>query len=177
MWSTAFTLLTFSTWAFLGKKMADLGRGWKLCVCLHEREQVAHAGAEPCVQVLHTTGKGQRRCLPAWALPGQRLPEDGALLPKSGRNLPISRVSERPPRSKTRGEPAWGGRLAGTAENSGPDPKPIKINGNAPTSCRDTWHRAPPDTAHLWLSPGKLHVPMQSVHVPVGGGRESPWPL
>lgn len=90
----------------------------------------------------------------------------GALLPKSGRNLPVSRVSKRPPRSKTREEPAWGGHLARTAENSGPDPKPIKINGKAPTSCRDAWHRAPPDTAHLRLSLGKLHEPMQRV---------SPW--
>lgn len=78
----------------------------------------------------------------------------------------VNRVSERPPWSKTRGEASWGGHLAGTAENSGPDPKPIKINGKAPTSCRNTWHRAPPDTAHLWLSLGKLHVPTQCV---------SPW--
>lgn len=61
---------------------------------------------------------------------------------------PVSRVFKSPPRSKKRGELAWGGRLSRTAENSGPDPMPIKMNGKAPTSCGGTWQRAPPRAAH-----------------------------
>lgn len=99
------------------KKMDDVGRGWKWCMsCL--RERMADAGVEPCVQVVHTVAKGQWR--------GCARPRMGALLPKNSRNLLVSRGSERPPHSKTRGEPAWGVHLAGTAENSGPDPKPIR---------------------------------------------------
>lgn len=113
-------------------------------------------------------GRGSGGARLPWPCQGSARLSMGALLPKSSRNLPVSRVSERPPRSKMRGEPVWGDRLARTAENSGPDPKPIKINGRAPMSCRDTWHCAPPDTAHLRLSPGKRHVPMQRVSLRVG---------
>lgn len=46
------TLLTFSTWAFLGEKEKDdLGRGWELCVRLLESERAARSG--PAV---HTGG-------------------------------------------------------------------------------------------------------------------------
>lgn len=46
------------------------------------------------------------------------------------------------------------------------------MNGKVPANRRDTWHRAPPDTAHLRLSPGKLHVLMQRSPP---SGYESPW--
>lgn len=116
---------------------------------------------------------GRKRRMWAGTPLGQRSPEGVSSAAKSVRNLLVSRVSERTPWSKTRGEAAWGGHLAGTAENSGPDPKPIKINGKAPTSCRNTWHRAPPDTAHLWLSPGSCTY-RRSV-CPHRRGHESSW--
>lgn len=78
------------------------------------------------MQEVHTMGKGQQGCLPQ-PRQGSACPLMAALLSESGRNLPVSRVSERPLGSEMRGEPAWGGRLARTAENSGPDPKPIKL--------------------------------------------------
>lgn len=80
-----------------------------------------------------------RSCLPS---PMYR--QKASQLPKSSRTPPVSRVFKSPPRSKKRGELAWGGRLSRTAENSGPDPMPIKMNGKAPTSCGGTWQRAPP---------------------------------
>lgn len=59
-----------------------------------------------------------------------------------------------PPWSEKRGELVWGGRLAGTAENSGPDPTPIKIIGKAPTSS-GTRGSVPLLTQHI---PGLQHA-------------------
>jgi len=82
--------------------------------------------------------------------------EDGSSA--AGKNLPVSTVFKRPPQFRMRGQPSRGGHLARTAENSGPHPKPAKINGKAPTSSRDPQHRAPPNTAHLRVSTYRCHV-------------------
>lgn len=144
------------------------GKKWMIsawgeqCACVCMRESRRHMQVPSRVYRWCTPPASKGSCL-AWLCQGSPCLRTGALLPENGRNLPVSRVSKRPPRSKTRGEPAWGGCLARTAENSGPDPKPIKTNGKPPTSCRDTWHHSPPDTAHLQLSPEKLHIPTQSM--------------
>lgn len=142
VWSTGSLLLT-SLGPYWLKKKGDLGRGWKWSMsCLGER--MADAGVEPCVQVEHTVAKGQWR--------GSAHSSMGALLPKNGRNLLVSRVSEGPPHSKTRGEPAWGVHLAGTAENSGPNPKPIKLMERFQQTA-GTRGTVPLLTQHISISP------------------------
>lgn len=94
----------------------------------------------------------------------------GALLPKNGRNLLVSRVSEWPPHSKMRGEPAWGVHLAGTAENSGPNPKPIKLmeRFQQTAGTRGTVSLL---TQHISVSPQGSCT--DAARGPPGGGQES----